>query len=83
MDTNELKNRLGRVLAEEESDGPVDWLAVERLSEELRGELQMPVPLIVDEYLRGFERRRQDQMFGLAQRNELLQFLRGRAEPSA
>ena len=83
MDTNELKNRLGRVLAEEECDGPIDWLAVERLSEELRGELQMPVPLIVDEYLRGFERRRQDEVFGHAQRSQLLLFLRSRGEPGA
>ena len=83
MDTNELKNRLGRVLAEEESDGPIDWPAVERLSEELRGELQMPVPLIVDEYLRGFERRRQDEVFGHAQRSQLLLFLRSREEPGA
>jgi hypothetical protein len=83
MDTSELKQRLGRVLAEEEGSGPVDWLSVERLSNELRGELQMPVPLIVDEYLRGFERRRRDQMFGRAQRGELLLFLRGTAEPGA
>lgn len=83
MDANELRNRLGRVLAEEESDGPVDWVAVERLSDELRAELHLPVPNIVDEYLRGFDRRRQDQVFGLSQRNELLQFLRGKAEPGA
>jgi hypothetical protein len=83
METNELKYRLGRILAEEEGDGPVDWVSVERLSGELHGELQMPVPLIVDEYLRGFDRRRQDEMFGRAQRNELLNFLRGSAEPSA
>jgi hypothetical protein len=83
METNELKYRLGRILAEEEGDGPVDWSTVERLSDELHGELQMPIPLIVDEYLRGSGRRRSDEMFGRAQRSELLQFLRGTAEPSA
>lgn len=83
MDTRELKSRLSRVLAEEECEGPVDWPLVERLSNELHGELQMPVPLIVDEYLRDFEKRRQDQMFGRAQRCELLLYLRAKAEPGA
>ena len=83
MDASELKIRLGRILAEEEGDRPVDWLHVERLSDQLRGELQMPIPLIVDEYLRGFDRRREDLMFGRAQRSELLLYLRGTEEPSA
>ena len=83
MDASELKLRLGRILAEEEGDRPIDWSSVERLSEELHGELQMPVPLIVDEYLRGSDRRRLDEMFGRAQRSELLLYLRGRAEPGA
>ena len=81
MDTGELKMRLGRILAEEEADRPVDWLAVESLSDELLGELRMPVPLIVDEYLRGSERRRQDGVFGNAQRVQLLQFLRQSGNP--
>jgi len=76
MDTDELKIRLGRILAEEEGDGHVDWSKVDCLSNELLGELQMPVPLIVDEYLRGSDRRRQDMVFGHAQRGQLLQFLR-------
>ena len=83
MDTGELKLRLGQILAEEEGEGPVDWFWVELQSATLLGELQMPIPLVVDEYLRGFERRRQDEMFGRVQRGELLQFLRDRAEPSA
>ncbi len=83
MDTSELKLRLGRILAEEEGDGPVDWLHVEHLSDQLRGELQVPIPLIVDEYLRGFDRRRDDLMFGRAQRSELLLYLRGTAKPGA
>lgn len=83
MDTNELKLRLGRILAEEEGDAPTDWSSVERLSDELCGELQVPVPLIVDEYLRGSDRRRLDEMFGRAQRSELLLYLRGTAQPGA
>ena len=81
MDTGELKSRLGRILAEEEGDGPVDWPSVEFLSNALLGELQMPVPLIVDEYLRGSERRRQDEVLGHAQRGQLLLYLRSKAEP--
>ena len=81
MDTDELKVRLGRILAEEEGDGHTDWPSVEHLSNELLGELQMPVPLIVDEYLRGSDRRRQDMVFGHAQRGQLLQFLRNGEVP--
>ena len=81
MDTDELKVRLGRILAEEEGDGHIDWSKVDLLSNELLGELQMPVPLIVDEYLRGSDRRRQDLVFGHAQRGQLLEFLRGNGVP--
>ena len=76
MDTDGLKSRLGQILAEEERDHPVDWTLVEQLSIELLGELRVPLPLIVDEYLRGSERRRQDEVFAHAQRGELLLFLR-------
>ena len=82
MDTDELKVRLGRILAEEEGDGHIDWPSVERLSNELLGELQMPIPLIVDEYLRGSDRRRQDMVFGHAQRGQLLQYLRSNGNPT-
>ena len=82
MDTGELKVRLGHILAEEECDGAVDWQWVQSQSHALLGELRMPIPIIVDDYLRGFERRRRDRMFGRAQRSELVQFLRIRAEPS-
>lgn len=76
MEIDELKHRLGRILAEEEGDGPVDWPAVQGLSDALLGELQMPIPLIVDAYLRGADRRRQDNVFAHAQRTQLLAFLR-------
>ena len=83
MDAGELKHRLGQILAEEEGDEAIDWQRVQSQSDALLGELQMPVPLVVDEYLRGSDRRRQDMMFGRAQRLELLLYLRARSEPSA
>ena len=76
VEIDELKLRLGRILAEEEGDGSVDWPAVQGLSDALLGELQMPIPLIVDDYLRGADRRRQDNVFAHAQRTQLLAFLR-------
>jgi hypothetical protein len=72
-----LKFRLGRILAEEERDGSVDWNSIECRSGELLGELEVPIPLNVHEYLRGAERRRQDIVYGHAQRSQLLHFLRG------
>jgi hypothetical protein len=77
MESGELKSRLGQILAEEEGDGAVDWGSVERLSGVLLGELQVPVPPIVTEYLRGFDRRKDDVVFGLFQRGQLLLYLRG------
>jgi hypothetical protein len=74
---DQLKLRLGQILAEEEGDASVDWHNVACLSDELRGELQMPIPLIVDEYLRGADRRQQDSVYAHAQRSQLLYFLRG------
>jgi hypothetical protein len=73
---DELKLRLGRILVEEESDGSVDWGAVERMSHELLGALQVPIPLIVDAYLRGADRRRLDNVYAHAQRTQLIEFLR-------
>jgi len=81
MDTGELKVRLGQILAEEECDSAVDWQSIERQSNALLGELQMPIPLIVEEYLRGAGRRQQDMVFGHAQRGQLLLYLRSKSEP--
>ena len=77
MKIDQLKSRLGQILAEEEGDGSVDWHKIRCLSEQLRGELQVPTPLIVDEYLRGSDRRQQDSVYAHAQRSQLLYFLRG------
>jgi hypothetical protein len=77
MKIDQLKIRLGQILAEEEGDGSVNWHNIMCLSDELRGELQVPIPLIVDEFLRGADRRRQDSVYAHAQRSQLLHFLRG------
>ena len=77
VEIDELKRRLGQILAEEEGSESVDWYVVQRLSDELLGQLRMPTPLIVNEYLRGPERRRQDIVFAHAQRGQLLAYLRG------
>jgi hypothetical protein len=74
---DQLKLRLGQILAEEEGGGSVDWHNVTCLADELLGELQVPIPLIVNEYLRGADRRRQDSLYAHAQRSQLLHFLRG------
>ena len=77
MKIDELKLRLGQILAEEEGYEAVDWSNVQLRSVELLGELQMPIPLIVNEYLRGSDRRREDGVYAHAQRSQLLHFLRG------
>ena len=76
MKIDELKVRLGQILAEEEGYEAVDWSMVQLRSVELLGELQMPIPLIVNEYLRGSDRRREDGVYAHAQRSQLLHFLR-------
>ena len=77
MKIDELKLRLGQILAEEEGEASVNWSIVQLRSDELLGELQMPIPLIVNEYLRGSDRRREDGVYAHAQRSQLLHFLRG------
>lgn len=76
MKIDELKLRLGQILAEEEGEASVNWSIVQLRSDELLGELQMPIPLIVNEYLRGSDRRREDGVYAHAQRSQLLHFLR-------
>ena len=74
---DQLKIRLGQILAEEEGDGSVDWDSIQSRSDELLGELQVPIPLIVQAYLRGADQRRTDSVYAHAQRSQLLHFLRG------
>ena len=78
MKIDELKIRLGQILAEEEGYESVNWGNVQLRSDELLGELQTPIPLIVHEYLRGSDRRRDDGVYAHAQRSQLLHFLRNR-----
>ena len=68
---DQLKLRLGQILAEEEGDGFADWSIIQLRSDELLGELQVPIPL------QGADRRRQDSLYAHAQRSQLLHFLRG------
>ncbi|WP_395621933.1 hypothetical protein [Sphingomonas daechungensis] len=76
MNVVELKVRLDRILAEEEGEGAVDWEIVEDQSNKLLGELPAPIPLVVEAYLLGSSRRREDGVFAHAQRSQLLSFLR-------
>lgn len=74
MTTEELKRRLGQILAkEEESD--VDWGAVAAMSAELASDLEHSPPPIAADYLASVERRREDSVFGHAQRSVLILYL--------
>ena len=81
MDDVELKARLGQILAREERGQLVDWDWVFEQSDALLSELERSVPDIVDEFLRGIERRRRDAIYGWAQRRLLRQYLRSASEP--
>jgi hypothetical protein len=74
MKTDELKRRLGQILAEEE--GPdVDWDAVAAMSAQLAADLGHSLPPIAADYLASVERRREDSVFGHAQRSVLVLYL--------
>jgi hypothetical protein len=70
MKTEELKRRLGQILAKEEEPN-VDWGAVATMSDELAGDLGDMRPPIVADYLTSVARRREDSVFGHAQRSAL------------
>ena len=74
MKTGELKRRLGQILANEE-DPDVDWDAVAAMSAELASDLGHSLPPIVADYLASVERRREDSVFGHAQRSVLVLYL--------
>lgn len=75
MNSDDLKRRLGQILAEEE--GPdADWNAVAALSAQLVAELGPGLPSIAESYLASVEQRRADAVFAHAQRSELVQYLR-------
>lgn len=74
MRTEELKRRLGEILAKEE-EPEVDWDAVASMSGQLASDLGASLPPITAEYLTSVERRRDDVVFGHAQRSVLALYL--------
>lgn len=75
MSFDDLKARLGNILAEEE-ESEVDWDTVLNRSAVLLSEMTFPAPDIVQDYLNSIERRRLDCVFAHAQRTDVLRFLR-------
>jgi len=76
MQPDNLKQRLGEILAEEEGS-QVDWEVVAIMSGILIAELPGPAPAVAQSYLDSVEKRRSDCVFGHAQRTELLRYWRG------
>lgn len=74
MKTEELKRRLGEILAKEE-EPDVDWDSVAAMSAGLAADLGHSLPPIAGDYLVSIERRRQDSVFGHAQRSIMVQYL--------
>jgi hypothetical protein len=74
MESDELKRRLGMILATEESPS-VDWGAVSAMSAELVVDTGRALPSIAADYLTSVQRRREDKAFGHAQRSVLGRFL--------
>src|SRR5215210_6090057 len=74
MKTEELKRRLGEILAKEE-EPDVDWGAVAAMSAELAADMGHSIPPIAADYLASVERRREDSVFGHAQRSVLALYL--------
>jgi len=72
----EIKRRLGGILAKEEGDNVPDWDCVKSLSSALLQEVNAHPHEIVTAYLADCDKRRADAVFALAQRSELLRFLR-------
>ncbi|MEO6256593.1 MAG: PilZ domain-containing protein [Sphingomicrobium sp.] len=81
MNTEELKRRLGEILAKEE-EPVVEWDAIEAMSTELASDLGHALPPIAADYLLSVERRREDSVFGHAQRSVVVLYLNhGRRTP--
>jgi hypothetical protein len=76
MRTDELKRRLGDILAIEEAAIEPDWDAIAALSNHLISETTAALSEIAEAYLSGFNHRRTDGVFAHAQRAELLGYLR-------
>jgi hypothetical protein len=75
MNSDELKRRLGQILAEEEGPGS-DWKTVAALSAQLVADYGPGLPSTAKSYLASEELRRADAVFAHAQRSELVDYLR-------
>ena len=78
MDINDLRRRVGAILAAEEQQPP-DWAAVERLTDDLLQELMnepdTECPEIVNHYLDDADIRSKDDTYGRRQRDQISQFV--------
>ena len=74
MKTEELRRRLAEILVKEE-EPDVDWRAVTELSAALAQDLGNSLPPITADYLASVDRRREDAVFGHAQRSVLALYL--------
>ncbi len=73
---SDLKSRLGLILGIEEHGPNADWFAIAKLSAELLQTLPEATPHIVRAYLTDSDIRRVSASFALAQRSQLVNYLR-------
>ena len=76
VDTDELRRRVGAVLAAEERQ-PRDWAEVDRLTDELQRQLMAEAteyPEIVNHYLDDADIRSSDDAYGRQQRKQITRF---------
>ncbi len=78
MDMNDLRRRVGAILAAEEQRPP-DWAAVDRLTDELQQQLMAEpnseCPEIVNHYLDDADIRTKDEAYGGRQREQISRFV--------
>src|SRR5215472_83186 len=78
MDIVDLRRRVGAILAAEEKEPP-DWVAVDRLADELSQQLisdpDTECPEIVDHYLDDADVRAKDEAYGAHQRQQVRRFI--------
>jgi hypothetical protein len=75
MEMDELRRRLGMILAAEEKE-PADWSAVERLASELQRQLHTDVtPEIVSHYLDDADIRARSETYAVGQRRKVRRFV--------
>lgn len=79
MEIDELRRRVGAILAAEERE-PADWSEVERLTDELqlqlRAEPSTECPEVVNHYLDDADIRARDEAYAVHQRQEVRRFVK-------